>query len=133
MDVIQAFQAMLNGGLVDADWSVPIESGLICKKGNIGIYYDNRMVRYLDTNEVPSEEEVLSVFGMDSETLYDRAFHTMSKGLYYENGKLRSVYEDEDEDFEEEEEYFSDAPSASPEEMDNEWDKLPKFISFARA
>ena len=86
------------------------------------------MVRRLDNNEVPSEEEVLSVFGMDSETLCDRAFYMRAKGLYYENGKVRSyIEEDEYEDeYEEDEESFSDVSSD-----DDEWDKLPKFISFS--
>lgn len=126
-NIAHFFWGMKNGRLVDADWS-PVWSDLICWKGNIGVFYDDRMVRRLDTNEVPSEEEVLSVFGMDSETLCDRAFYMRAKGLYYENGRVRGYsvdYEDENDD-EEDEESFSDVPSD-----DDEWDKLPKFASFA--
>ena len=129
MNIGHAYWAMKNGGLVDADWS-PAWSDLICWKGNIGVYYDNRMVRYLDNNEVPSEEEVMSIFGMDSETLCDRAFYMRAKGLYYENGRVHGYSVAYEEDDEEDEESFSDVSSASPD--DDRWDKLPKFISFAR-
>lgn len=126
MNISHFYWRLKNKGLVDADWA-PIWSPLICQKENIGIFNDDRMVRRLDNNEVPSEEEVLSVFGMDSETLCDRAFYMKAKGLYYENGKVRShsVEEEYEEDEEEDEESFSDVSS------DDEWDKLPKFISFS--
>ena len=130
MKMSEVYWGMKNGRLVDADWS-PVWSDLICWKDNIGVFYDDRMVRRLDTNEVPSEEEVLSVFGMDSETLCDRAFYMKAKGLYYENGKVRSYIEEyEENEYEEDGESFSDVSSAST--ADDRWDKLPKFISFAR-
>lgn len=125
MNVIHTYWRMKNRGLVDAYWA-PIWSPLICWKGNIGVYYDDRMVRRLDNNEVPSEEEVLSVFGMDSETISDRAFYMRAKGLYYENGRVRSHSVDYENEDEEDEESFSDVPSDN-----DEWDKLPKFISFS--
>ena len=126
MNIAHFFWGMKNGRLVDADWS-PVWNDLICWKGNIGVFYDDRMVRRLDTNEVPSEEEVMSIFGMDIETLSNRAFYMRAKGLYYENGKVQSYcVDDAEDDDEEDEESFSDVPS------DDEWDKLPKFASFSR-
>ena len=117
--------SLLNGGLVHANWT-SILPNIICWKGNIGIFFDG--IFKLDSGEVPTEEEVEDIFGMSSEDAYERAYHCISKGLYYENGQLRSFEEDEDDL----ENPNMDDSVVLPKDMDTEWDKLPKFVSFAR-